>query len=232
MKNFHCFLFTIIVVIVLLFSFSTIQAQNKSGVSIHLGGMLPLGQFTENPSYIAPDPYTEGSAMFGASLGLRYNYRFINTRIEDLGVGIFMSADLMWNAMNKELRDAYDIVSKTKPMYANVPIILGASYTSTFSDVFAVWAEAGVGCDLFLKTTEGWSGATTTYKMDPAFAAEAGVGVMFVNLVSIGIHYYWLGNHDVVGTSKVSTPIGTVSATIPEYKLPIHQMAFKLGFHF
>lgn len=212
----------------LLGSFTNAYSQ-KCGVSLHLGGLLPLKPLSENPLYMAPtNPTTDGSAMFGASLGLRYNYRFINTRIEDLGLGIFLSADLMWNALNKETRDAYDAVSKTKPMYVNVPIVLGLSYTTTFSDVFAIWGECGVGCDLFKKTTEGWSSRTTSYKMNPAFAVEAGIGVMFIELISIGVHYYWLGNHEVA----VDGEDGSLSAPgIPD-KLRTQQMAFKLGFHF
>lgn len=208
----------------LLCSLTDAQAQ-KSGVSLHLGGILPLKPMSEDPYYLnSVDPSTNGSAMFGASLGLRYNYRFINTRIEDLGLGIFISADLMWNALNKDVRDAYDFVAKTKPMYVNVPIVAGLSYTSTFSDIIAVWGEVGVGCDLFQKTTEGWKNMTTSYKMDTKFAVEAGVGVMFIDLISIGVHYYWLGNHDVV----VAT--GLLAGT--SKKLQTGQMAFKLGFHF
>ena len=155
MKKFRNFL----VAILLIASFSTVSAQEKIGLSLHLGGALPMGQFTVSPSYFSPKDLKEakdilkdkGSAVFGASIGLRYNYTFANTRIEDSGAGIFIAADLIWNYINKDVQNAYDSEKRTKPMYINVPIIIGGSWMSDFvNSPVNIWAEAGIGCDLFL----------------------------------------------------------------------------------
>lgn len=212
---------------------TTVSAQNKCGLSIHLGGILPMGQFTECPTYVSPGDANNqlsahGAALFGASLGLRYNYKFIGTHIEDSGFGIFVSADLMWNYVKKSVRDTYDAAKCTKPMYVNVPIMIGASWTSDFvRSPVNIFGEVGIGCDLFKKTTEGWSGKTISYDMNPEFACEAGVGVIFARLFSIGIHYYWLGKQDIKVTG---TTYGEGFAAAPT--MAMHAMAFKLGFHF
>lgn len=218
-----------IVAILMIASFSTVSAQDKSGFSIHLGGVLPMGQFTQSPSYIVPCALGDkGSAIFGASLGLRYNYTFANTRIEDSGFGIFASADMFWNYINKNVQNAYDQVSCTKPMYVNVPIVIGASWTSDFvASPVNIWVEAGLGCDLFLKTKEGWSNNTVSYAMNPEFACEGGVGILISRLVSIGVHYYWLGKHEIK-VKGVEYGDGFLAAP----QMAIHAMAFKVGFHF
>ena len=225
MKNFRNF----IVAICLIGFLTTGFAQNKCGLSIHLGGALPMGQFTESPSYVVPCTLGDkGSAIFGASFGLRYNYTFANTRIEDSGAGIFLAADAMWNYINKDVRTVYDNASCTKPMYLNVPIIIGGTWMSDFvNSPVNIWVEAGLGCDLFLKTTEGWKNNTVSYEMNPEFACEGGFGIMLVKTVSIGVHYYWLGKHEV---KAKGVTYGTGFLAPPQ--IAIHMMEFKLGFHF
>ena len=225
MKNFRNFL----VVILLIASFSTVSAQEKLGLSLHLGGALPMGQFTVSPSYVVPCALgNKGSATFGASLGLRYNYTFANTRIEDSGAGIFLSADAIWNYINKDVRTVYDNASCTKPMYINAPIIIGGTWMSDFvNSPVNIWAEAGIGCDLFLKTQEGWENNMVSYKMNPEFACEGGFGVMFIKTISLGVHYYWLGKQEV----KVKGDESGGSFLAPP-AMAIHMMEFKVGFHF
>lgn len=225
MKNIRNFVVTIL----LIASFSVVSAQDKCGFSLHIGGALPMGQFTQTPSYIIPCTLGDkGSAIFGASLGLHYNYTFANTRIEDSGFGIFIAADAMWNYINKEVRDAYDLTKCTKPMYLNVPIVIGATWMSDFvNSPVNIWAEAGIGCDLFLKTTEGWKNNKISYTMNPEFACEGGFGIIFIKTFSIGVHYYWLGMQEVKVKGR---NYGDGFNAAP--KMAIHMMAFKVGFHF
>lgn len=201
------------------------QQREHHGISVHLGCIMPVHEFNDTHLPIVPGNYRSfdghGAATFGASLGLKYNYVF------DFGLGVFASADLMWNMMNKTVRREYDNVSCTKPMYVNVPIIVGVNYITDFSDIVDVWGEAGIGCDLFLKTQEGWSNSTIKYKMNAAFAAEVGAGVTFIDLISVGIHYYWLGRQSV----KVDGVTYDETYVIAN-KMKVGQVAFKVGFHF
>ncbi len=208
--------------------------SSKSGMSIQLGGILPMGAFDKTPVGmpvvgIVPgvNSFTEnGGAMFGASIGLKYTYTFQNTSMENSGLGIFISADGMWHALDKDVRDLYDLARKTKPMYVNVPIMLGVNYTAQFGDVFGIWAEAGLGADLFFKTPEGTSEQLTKYKTSAEFAFEAGAGILLARTVSLGAHYYWLGNHNVMVKSD------SFFGGITDYQMKVGVWAFKLGFHF
>lgn len=218
----------VLLVALLMAGVMTVSAQQRDhhGISVHVGGVLPIQEFSAAPTYFLPGINDRafnghGAAMFGASLGLKYNYVF------DFGLGIFASADLMWNALNKDVRKVYDQASCTKPMYVNVPIMVGANYITDFSDIVDVWGEAGIGVDLFLKTQEGWSSNTVKYNMNAAFAAEVGVGVTFIDLISVGVHYYWLGRQNV----KVDGVTYDETYIIPS-KMRIGMMAFKVGFHF
>lgn len=216
----------ILIIAVLMGGVCTVSAQQREhhGVSIHLGGILPLQDFSATQAYVVPGTNnfgSNGNAMFGASLGLKYNYVF------GFGLGVFASADLIWNALNKDISAQYDAVSCTKPMYVNVPIIAGINYVTDFSDVVDVWAEAGIGADLFFKTQEGWKNAALKYDMNAAFTVEAGAGVTFIDLISIGVHYYWLGKQDV----KVQD-VNYGQGFLTPHKMNMGAMAFKLGFHF
>ena len=214
--------FTILVALLLGISASFGQ---KSGLSVQLGGILPTHEFKATPSLVIPGINSfgnNGGAMFGASFGLKYTYAFYNTPLEDSGLGIFLSADAMWNALNKDIRTTYDNVSCTKPMYINVPILAGINYTLNFGNAFGIWVEGGIGADLFFKTPEGWKDNLTEYKMGADFAAQVGAGILLGRTVSLGAHYYWLGSQDVRTKATISTA----------NTMKIGVWAFKLGFHF
>lgn len=222
MKKFYGFILAIALIVG---GLTPASAQKvPCGFSIQLGGLLPIQQFNDATTYFIPGANSmgnHGNAMFGASFGLKYNYRF------DFGLGIFCSVDGMWNMLNKSARDLYDQASCTSPMYVNIPIMLGLSYISDFSYVFDVWAEAGAGCNLFWKTNEGWENNLTKYLWNPAFAAEGGIGVRFVKTISLGVHYYWLGNNNI----KVEGVTYDSTFNTPP-KMKVGMLAFKLGLHF
>lgn len=217
---------SIILALALCLGLFSLSAQNKSGLSVHFGCVKPGSQFNDVPELVVPGLNTFGSAggaMTGASFGLKYTYNFKNTVMEKSGLGVFFAADGFWNAMNKDLRNQYDNVSCTKPMYINVPLQIGFNYT-TPGRIFNVWAEYSLGADLFMKTQEGWNNNTIKYQMNTEFATQVGFGFMFVKTVSIGAHYYWLGNHDVRAKSE--------SLFNPASTMKTGAWVFKLGFHF
>ena len=112
-------------------------------------------------------------------------------------------------------------------MYVNVPVLVGVNYVTDFSDIVDVWGEAGIGADMFLKTPEGWSNAKTKYSMNAAFAVGVGAGVTFIDLISVGVHYYWLGRQSV----KVDG-VTYDETYVLSNKMKMGTVAFKVGFHF
>lgn len=214
---------------------TTVSAQiPKTGISFQLGGILPSLEFNDEPANPLIIPGTNsfdggGAAMFGASFGVKYTYMIENKAGEDIGLGVFLSVDGMWNALNKKVRTIYDSLDCTHPHYINIPIMAGVSYTTQFSSVFGIWVEAGLGADLFFKTPEGWKNHTTEYKLNAEFALEGGVGFIFGRTVSLGAHYYWFGTHDV--RTKLHRLHG-VELPNNSYPMKMGVWAFKLGFHF
>ena len=133
----------------------------------------------------------------------------------------------MWNALQKDIRNEYDKLNLTKPMYVNIPIMVGLNYTTQFSNVFGLWAEVGIGADLLIKTPEGFKDNLAHYKMSAEFAAEAGAGIILGRTITLGAHYYWMGNHDIFMKTNIDIP-----ALNPPTPMKVGVWAFKLGFHF
>jgi len=227
MKNIR----TLILVFALLFGcISVSKAQFNNGVpgghfSINFIGAMPMGDFsgTSSSSLLAgikgPSILlfgeSNGNASMGAGLGFKFDYRF------SFGLSIYLSADAMWNQLNSDMRETYDLVSKTKPNYVNFPIHLGLGYQCYFGDVFGLYANAGAGVGLLYITPEGWSDSMTNYNLSVAFSWQAGGGILLGEHISIGAHYYMLGNHKL----EVKDPV----IFLPTRNQEMGVLAFKLG---
>lgn len=185
-------------------AFSTLFAQhNGEGLYLKLGSVFPSREFNNVPDLVLPGQnsfYSDGGAMTGASWGLKFNYEFSGTDIEDWGLGVFLSAECMWNTLKKGLKKQYEEVSCKKPMYFNIPILAGISYT-TPGEYINGWVEYGLGADILVKSKEGWKNNMVKYKPGVSFAMQCGAGILLVDAVAIGAHYYWLGKQNVTATS-------------------------------
>ncbi|MEG2071110.1 MAG: outer membrane beta-barrel protein [Bacteroidales bacterium] len=210
-------------------SIFTVSAQEQIGFSVHVGGVFPfemMRSLTTNHS--VNETTLNGGATFGASIGLKYTYKFQETGWEDSGNGIFVSADLLWNEMNKKSKTFYKENDKIAPRYFHIPILLGYNYTYELgmSDIVSVFGQLGLGVDMFKRTKEGWPGDITKYDMSYAFAADVGVGLVFIDRVSIGIHFNWLGQHKIKISGK--------EYSSGEYYMVENSsnIVLKAGFHF
>ena len=174
----------------LFLSASTGIFAQKSGFSLHFGGAFPTGDFKTPMATIERESAPiEVGMMTGASLGMRYSFKL------PVGFNLFVHAELAWNSLDKETKAKYHAVSKTVPQFVNVPLFAGVRYTTPFSEVFGIYAEAACGMDFLIKTQEGWKGETTKYQHSKAFAGDFGLGLTFIKKLSVGAHYYLLGNH-------------------------------------
>jgi hypothetical protein len=63
--------------------------------------------------------------------------------------------------------------------------------------------------------------------MSAEFAVEAGAGIILARTVTLGAHYYWMGNHDIFMKTNIDIP-----ALNPSTPMKVGVWAFKLGFHF
>ena len=98
-------------------------------------GSMPVGDFskatTSYPSMLLLGE-NNGNAVMGAGLGFKAGYQF------GFGLGVFLSADAVWNQLNKDMRSRYDDISKTKPNYINFPLFLNLDYKCYFGNVFGL----------------------------------------------------------------------------------------------
>jgi len=220
------------------------MAQSKTGISIYLGGIQPVGSFfsTDNSislydQLIVGVPTYYNGASIGASASLRYTYSFQKTKLADKGLGIFINADLYWNGLNSDFRNEYDDVGKQKPCYLNVPINIGLNYTYYFGkdDFVGIFAEAGAGIDLFKRTNEGWPDNSiyeiTKYDLTTSFGCSAGLGVILDKTISLGVYYNYLGKHEMIshGGREISIP---TFLSIEPFVMTMNTVSLKIGFHF
>lgn len=220
---------------------TTVQAQFEQ--SFFLNGNLPTAQFNDMFSDVeglhVRDPYCPltkrqigKGAGAGLGLGYRVGYKF------DVGFGYvtpYANVDFFWNQMKSDYRYAFTLAACDKPNYFNIPIYMGINYRYDLTAIFTLFGEFGLGPDLFFITREGWDKENSPhlsalgyykqlrYKPSAHFSWQIGVGSYFGEHVSLGIHYYGLGNH-VIEYSNVEN-------TIPVELRKIGMLALRMGFH-
>lgn len=242
------------------------SADNKKiEFSIHLGGNVPLGFWEdEEPDRIGyadiglplkstsyDDGTYYGDADMGFNLGIKVKYNIPKLK----GLGLMATADVFFNTSNdfelKEIDDDDFILHTTEHQcYINVPLMLGVNYNLALGNNFGIWAEAGIGANLRMITDQSYSFeaalstlgeveviSTWDYQNSIDMAFQVGIGMMIMDKVSLGVHYYNLGNSDVMGIcdTKYITPIGTYTdgGDLLNYgKLNTSMFVFRLGYHF
>lgn len=214
-------------------SISVANAQFRNGeegpyFAINFIGAMPIGDFSGESASIPmlgiKGPSTmlfgqsNGNASMGAGFGLKFDYSIA------YGISAYISVDAMWNQLNADMRSSYDLVSKTKPNYINFPVMLGVGYQCFFGRVFGLYANAGAGVGMMYLTPEGWSDELTHFRLSTAFSWQAGGGIMLGEHISLGAHYYMLGNH------KIDAKDSLIPVPVRHQKMGI--LAFKLGIIF
>lgn len=216
--------------------FSGIAAQAQIENSVYLNGSLPTGQM--NASITRP----AGQSLLGksnigksASLGLGMGYRACYHF--DIGFGEvspFFNADLQWNRLTNDLRDEYITNGASIPNYFNIPLMIGVNYRYALTDIIKVFGEFAVGDDFFMITSEGWSENNIEgrykYNVKSAMAWQIGAGSYFGSHVSVGLHYYGLGNHAITYNDKSTGALALVDKTVEPRR--IGSLVLRIGFHF
>lgn len=177
-------------------SFAQVGGRDVSGGSFTLSfmGLNPMGDFastsTQTTSLLLNNGC--GNATLGAGFGMKFGYNF------KFGLGIVLSADGFWNQLNGETRAMYDNISKTKPNYINVPVLLGLNYEVYFGKVFGIYVDGSAGVNMLFLTQEGWKDKAVKYKSSTSFAWQVGGGILLGANISLGVHYYDLGEASIV----------------------------------
>ena len=231
------------------------MAQAQFRQSIYLNGNIPTGNFGSSasagpdlnslvtpPSTLFPTsgvPLTTEQvgkdASIGFGLGYRVSYRF------DVGVGEvapFVNADFLWNTISGSWRDKYSDAYYTSPTYFNIPLMGGVSYIYDelpWDDISA-YGEFGIGTDFFWITSEGSKdNIKLSYKSTFAFAWMLGAGAFFGEHVSVGLHYYGLGTHNIDYTKGTREDVPAAAAQEDaggRQRRSVGSLMLRIGFHF
>ena len=220
--------------------------------SVYLNGNIPTGDFASDasngPTLIAayntgvPLTYEQigKDATLGFGLGYRDSYRF------DVGVGLvapYANIDFLWNTISGKWSDKYSDAYMSSPTYFNIPFMGGVSYIYDelpWNDISA-FAEFAIGTDLFWITSEGSSdNIKLSYKSTFAFAWQIGAGAYFGEHVSVGLHYYGLGTHNIDYTQGTLDDNAAAQAQVAvndaagmgRQRRSVGSLMLRIGFHF
>ena len=227
-------------------------AQAQFRQSIYINGNLPTGDFassaSDGPVLIAayntgvPLTYEQigKDATLGFGLGYRASYRF------DVGVGLvapYANVDFLWNTISGKWSDKYSDAYMSSPTYFNIPLMGGVTYIydeMPWNDI-SLFGEFGIGTDFFWITSEGSKdNIKLSYKSTFAFAWMLGAGAFFGEHVSVGLHYYGLGTHNIDYTQGTlddnvaaqAQVTANDAAGLGRQRRSVGSLLLRIGFHF
>lgn len=221
------------------------QQASDEGFSVHVGGAFPVGNFGEEPMSSNEDPF--GSGRFSASPGFNVGIKGKFSVTPNNGLGVFLSADMIYNGLKGMLRDEYDDyeaagIDVVRHKYLNIPVFAGLNYRYDFTPKTGLWIEGGVGPNFRLITKEEYSRSgndhsytdTYKYKMSTAFGLQVGGGIMLNNEISIGVHYYGLGKAKIKEEKRSISENGNITTSNHTYprKSAQNSILIRLGYHF
>lgn len=176
-----------------------LQLKAQFHVGINAMGTMPISNWAEQGAVNFGINPSKGNAAFGAGIGIRFQYDF-SWRYNGI-VSPFVDIDGMWNQRNAQMRAHFEPISFTLGHYINAPIMAGATYRYFLNyqkPIIGFFIEGAIGADLLYLTQEGWENNAQTYKLSPALALRAGLGICLTPQLNIGVHYTFLGNHEIV----------------------------------
>jgi|GEM_PF-772083 len=210
------------------------QQTPDSGLSIHLGGAFPVGNFGD-------DSWEDNA--FGAGPGFDFGLKS-KIPLPVNGLGFTISGDFIFNGLKGQWKDAEDRYkeeveedggSYTRSRYINVPIFVGLNYKYSINQNIGFFGEFGLGPNLRTQTTEKekysdyWE--KTKYPIKMSFGFQAGAGIIINDLFSVGLHYYALGAAKV--KMKYESSEDNNSDTWESNKKYSQNLfIIRLGFHF
>ncbi|MDL2228353.1 hypothetical protein LJC25_04245 [Bacteroidales bacterium OttesenSCG-928-K03] len=205
------------------FSTCTGAFAQKTGLSLHVGGAFPTGEFMTPALNLQHSAVETGNLSTGLSVGLRLNIKL------PLGFNVFAHGDFIWNAYDKETKALFNAENRSVPQYYNVPLFVGARYHLSLLKIVGIYGEVGLGADILMKTKEEWGDNLIKYNNSTSFASEYGFGVTLFNRIQVGAHYYLLGNHTISVNHDKSSATLLPSVTPPDHDMKVGMWILKLA---
>lgn len=236
---------------------SSVFAQTN-GLSLHLGGSLPVGSFGKTGEAFMEKHSGNGGAAKGLNLGLKLQYGIPVPILPS--IRLMLTADVMYNGLQSDVKDllekpskvASDVFDVSVPKYFNIPVMAGVNISHSLLGVVKVFGEVGLGVNFRMVTdmertfsvptlTGDTKDIQTSVNFDNArtFAFQVGLGVCLFNRISVGAHYYNLGKTELSGSLSSPEEAGALINSIVDEtgkfsngEIGTSMFMLRLGFHF
>lgn len=223
-------------ILVALISATSLFAQ-RNGFSIYGGGEFPVGKWKD--ANVSP----------GFDVGVKYQY---NLPVQ--GLGVFGTFDLMFNGLTKDGKASYNNFNKKSydsyklvtPKMLNFPMMAGVNYCYEFNNNIGIWGETALGLTVCKATDYKFNATYTNYnkkrvtssttmktKAYANCAYQFGLGAIFWQHMSVGVHFYVFGGAKETKVTK--TDVGANSRKTKTYTtelIPLSSFCIRIGYHF
>ncbi|MCI6645206.1 MAG: PorT family protein [Bacteroidales bacterium] len=202
---------------VMIFLSADLSAQTN-GFSLHIGGTMPMGSFAQSSNAFLDYGSGKAAAANGFAIGAKAQYSFPIPIVRRLKA--MLTVDLLYNGMQNEAKNNLEgygnmdgYFETSAPSYYNIPIMAGVNLSPLVLGPIKLYGEIGMGVNFRMvsdmqrvfevKASDGSTrqfAGTVSFDNAATFAFQLGIGLCFLNRVSVGLSYYNLGRTELKGS--------------------------------
>lgn len=240
---------------VMIFLSADLSAQTN-GFSLHIGGTMPMGSFAQSSNAFLDYGSGQAAAANGFAIGAKAQYSFPIPIVRRLKA--MLTVDLLYNGMQNEAKNNLEgygnmdgYFETSAPSYYNIPIMAGVNLSPLVLGPIKLYGEIGMGVNFRMvsdmqrvfevKASDGSTrqfAGTVSFDNAATFAFQLGIGLCFLNRVSVGLSYYNLGRTELKGSftsfDGAEEMIGSIANEYQEFsngKIGTDMFVVRVGLH-
>ena len=240
---------------VMIFLSADLSAQTN-GFSLHIGGTMPMGSFAQSSNAFLDYGSGQAAAANGFAIGAKAQYSFPIPIVRRLKA--MLTVDLLYNGMQNEAKNNLEgygnmdgYFETSAPSYYNIPIMAGVNLSPLVLGPIKLYGEIGMGVNFRMvsdmqrvfevKASDGSTrqfAGTVSFDNAATFAFQLGIGLCFLNRVSVGLSYYNLGRTELKGSftsfEGAEEMIGSIANEYQEFsngKIGTDMFVVRVGLH-
>lgn len=240
---------------VMIFLSADLSAQTN-GFSLHIGGTMPMGSFAQSSNAFLDYGSGKAAAANGFAIGAKAQYSFPIPIVRRLKA--MLTVDLLYNGMQNEAKNNLEgygnmngYFETSAPSYYNIPIMAGVNLSPLVLGPIKLYGEIGMGVNFRMvsdmqrvfevKASDGSTrqfAGTVSFDNAATFAFQLGIGLCFLNRVSVGLSYYNLGRTELKGSftsfEGAEEMIGSIANEYQEFsngKIGTDMFVVRVGLH-
>lgn len=240
---------------VMIFLSADLSAQTN-GFSLHIGGTIPMGSFAQSSNAFLDYGSGKAAAANGFAIGAKAQYSFPIPIVRRLKA--MLTVDLLYNGMQNEAKNNLEgygnmdgYFETSAPSYYNIPIMAGVNLSPLVLGPIKLYGEIGMGVNFRMvsdmqrvfevKASDGSTrqfAGTVSFDNAATFAFQLGIGLCFLNRVSVGLSYYNLGRTELKGSftsfEGAEEMIGSIANEYQEFsngKIGTDMFVVRVGLH-